>query len=288
MTKMPNYNLANVKIYFSFEEDEEVLNLRLDQDTLYSAKCSDLPVDITEKLLANGLDFSFSLKPDFLYGLIAYLETGGRFIVDSYFNYKGLLKKSAGSNFIFEPKSRIKIPYVLQRVLQRDLGDNRKSFFLWADTVLSLLSFCEDTNDSLTRLLRVIQFHNNEVFVVGSLVKVSEDSADYLIFPQLTVAHLLAGQNCLPIFCNLNEFLPESLIATDSSVLLKQPSDSLISNKDLYAKLQQTLIDRLSSLNIELLPQDYQEVTLDTYNQEELDLEGELFYSPITELLYGL
>lgn len=286
--KMPNYNLANVKLYFSFEDGEEVLNVRVDQNTLYSAKCKDLPLEMTDKLLANGLDFSFRLKPDFLYAIINYFEIGGRFVIDNYFNYKGLLMERRGSDFIFEPKNKIKIPTLLQKVLIKDFSYNRKSFFLWADTVLSLLSFCKNTENSLNSLLRVIQFHNNEIFIVGSLVKVREDSDNYLIFPQLTVAHLLAGQNCIPIFCNLNEFLPENLTASDSRVLLKQPSESLISNKALYARLQQTLLERVSNLNIELVPQDYQEVTLDTYTQNELDLESELFYNPITELLYGL
>ncbi len=284
--RMPNYNLANLKVFFSFEDAEEVLNLRIDKDTCYSANVSTLPSDIVTKLTANGLDFQLQLNPDFLYALISYFETGGRYAVDSNLFYKGLSRKIGRNNFTFLPKPKIRIGDFFQRRLQAAYSNNSKSFFDWADVLLTLLSFCEDSENALNNLLKVIHLQSNEIFVVGSLVQVED--CTYNVRPQLTVANLLAGQNCTPICYPLAEFLPDCLIASETGVVLSQPSSEIVNQQALYSQLQQALIERVSNLPINLLPENHQEAPLDIYSQEELDLENELFYTPILDLLYGL
>ena len=284
--RMPNYNLANVKVFFSFEDNEEVLNLRIDKDTCYSAKVSTLPVDVVTKLTANGLDFQLQLNPDFLYALISYFETGGRYVIDSNLFYKGLSRKNGRNSFVFEAKPKIRIGDFFQRRLQTAYSNNSKSFFDWADVLLTLLSFCEDSENALNNLLKVIHLQSNEIFVVGSLVQVED--CTYNVLPQLTVANLLAGQNCTPICYPLSEFLPDCLIASETGVVLSQPSSEIVNQQALYSQLQQALIERVSNLPINLLPENHQEAPLDIYSQEELDLENELFYTPTLDLLYGL
>lgn len=285
---MPNYNLANVRIFFSFEDGEDVLNLRVDQNTCYSAKTYTLPAEVLSKLTANGLEFHLQLNPDFFYSLISYFENGGRYTIDKNLFYKGLSRKNGRNNFTFETKPKIIIADFFQCRLQAAYSKNSKTFFDWADTLLTLLSFCEDSENALINLLRVIHIQNNEIFVVGSLVQLQSEDEIYSVLPQLTVANLLAGQICTPVCYPLAEFLPDSLIACETGVVLRQPNPEITSQQTIYTQLQQELIERVSGLPINLLPNNYQEVPLDTYSQEELDLEDEMFYTPILDLLYGL
>lgn len=286
---MPNYNLSKIKIFLSYEDDiEEVFNLRIDESTTYSKRCSELPSEILDKLTSNGLDFNFRLNPDFLYGLISYFEFGGRLVLDNTFEYKGLSRTNGRSNFTFEPKSQIVIPYLFQRCLQNEYTNNSNKFFLWADKVLFLLSFCEDSRNSLVNLLRILHFENNDIFIVGGIVQSTAGSTDYIVTPQLTVANLLAGQSCIPVYYPLSEFTPESLVASETGVILRDPSENILEKKEAFTKVQQALLDRSTSKNISLVPEGYEEIELDTYSQEELDLEDEMFYTPLLDLLYGL
>lgn len=282
---MPNYNLSKVKIFFSFEDGEEVLNLRLDENTCYSKKLESLPTSVVTKLTSNVLDFNFQLNPDFLYSLIGYFENSGRYILDDHISYKGLTRSTGSSNFIFEPKNKIKINWFFQSALHNAQLNNSKTFIDWAEILLSLLNFCEDSQNSLTNLLKVIQFQNNEIFVVGNIV---ESDSEYLLLPQLTVANLLAGQPCIPVNYPLSEFLPDIIVATETGVHLKELNTKIVAHQTRYAQLQQTLIERANGLDIKLLPEDYQEVKVDTYSQEELELENDLFYTPTFELFYAV